>query len=84
MDSLRCFDVAQGKSLEGLPLPPKLRELIAELRKAGFAERGGKSSHRKFVHPRAQKPVVLSGNPGDDALYYQEKAVTRAIEESRQ
>jgi hypothetical protein len=31
-------------------MPPKLRELIAELERAGFVNRGGKGSHRSFVH----------------------------------
>jgi hypothetical protein len=30
-----------------------------------------------------QRPVVISGNPGDDALEYQVKAVRKAIEEVR-
>lgn len=63
-------------------MPPKLRGLIRDLEKAGFVNRGGKGSHRKFVHPRVQKPVVISGKLGDDALDYQQKAVKRAIEES--
>jgi hypothetical protein len=29
------------------------------------------------------KPVVISGNPGDDAKKYQERAVEAAIEESK-
>jgi hypothetical protein len=32
-------------------VPPKVRELIAELQKAGFTDRGGKDSRRNFVHP---------------------------------
>ena len=63
-------------------MPPKVRELIRDLEKAGFVHRGGKGSHRKYVHPRVQKPVVLSGSPGDDALEYQLIAARRAIEES--
>lgn len=64
-------------------MPRKLRELIAELEQAGFENRGGKGSHRNFVHPRVARPVTISGNPGDDAKKYQERAVMRAIEESR-
>ena len=33
--------------------------------------------------PKAHKPVTISGNPGDDAMHYQEKAVLLAIEESK-
>jgi len=64
-------------------MPPKIRELIADLQKAGFAERGGKGSHRNFAHPQATKPITISGAPGDDAKHYQIRAVRRAIEESK-
>ncbi|MDP6038220.1 MAG: type II toxin-antitoxin system HicA family toxin [Candidatus Latescibacteria bacterium] len=63
-------------------MPRKIRELIRELETAGFVNRGGKGSHRKFVHRKVQKPVILSGNPGSDAKHYQEKSVQAAIEES--
>jgi predicted RNA binding protein YcfA (HicA-like mRNA interferase family) len=64
-------------------MPPKIRELIAELDRAGFVDRGGKGSHRNFVHPRVSEPITLSGNPGDDAKHYQIRAVRRALEESK-
>jgi predicted RNA binding protein YcfA (HicA-like mRNA interferase family) len=63
-------------------VPPKIRELVAELKKAGFIDRGGKGSHRNFVHPKVIKPITISGNPGDDAKHYQVRAVRLAIEES--
>ena len=64
-------------------MPPKIRELIAELEGAGFIDRGGKGSHRNFVHPKVPRPVTISGNPGDDAKQYQVRAVRLAIEEAR-
>ena len=64
-------------------MPKKIRELISELEKAGFVNRGGKGSHRNFVHPVVMKPVVISGKSGDDAKKYQERAVEAAIEESK-
>ena len=64
-------------------MPPKIRELISELEAAGFVDRGGKGGHRNFTHPKVGKPITLSGNAGDDAKRYQEKAVRAAIEESR-
>ncbi len=64
-------------------MPPKIRELISELEAAGFVNRGGKGGHRNFTHPKVARPITLSGNAGDDAKRYQEKAVRAAIEESR-
>ena len=55
-------------------MPPKIRELIAELERAGFENRGGKGSHRNFVHPNVIKPITVSGNPGDDTRNYLVKA----------
>jgi predicted RNA binding protein YcfA (HicA-like mRNA interferase family) len=64
-------------------MPPKVRELIADLEAAGFSDRGGKGSHRNFVHPQLAKPITISGQLGDDAKKYQIRAVRRAIEESQ-
>lgn len=64
-------------------MPPKIRDLIGELERAGFENRGGKGSHRNFVHPRVRKPVVISGKLGDDAKHYQVRAVRLALEESK-
>jgi len=61
-------------------MPRKIRQLIKDLESAGFVCRGGKGSHRNFLH---EKGVVLtiSGKPGDDAKPYQEKMVRLKIEE---
>jgi len=64
-------------------MPPKLREIIKELEKAGFINRGGKGDHRNFVHQKVAKPITISGKAGDDAKHYQIKAVKVAIKESR-
>ncbi len=64
-------------------MPPKLREIIKELEKAGFINRGGKGDHRNFVHQKVAKPITISGKAGDDAKHYQIKTVKVAIEESR-
>lgn len=64
-------------------MPRKVRDLITDLRQAGFVDRGGKGSHRNFVHPKVRKLLTISGKPGDDALHYQERVVRLAIEESR-
>lgn len=64
-------------------MPRKIRDLIKALEKAGFVNRGGKGSHRNFVHAKVRKPVTISGQEGEDAKEYQEKAVQRAIKESK-
>lgn len=64
-------------------MPPKVRELIAELERAGFVNRGGKGNHRNFVHTRVTRPITVSGQQSDDAKEYQIRAVRTAIEESR-
>ncbi len=64
-------------------MPPKIKKLIKDLERADFVNRGGKGSHRNFVHPKVAKPVTISGKLGDDALSYQERDVKKAIEESK-
>lgn len=60
----------------------KVRELMSDLERAGFVNRGGKGSHRNYLHPKGVR-VTVSGQPGDDAKPYQERAVQKAIEESQ-
>jgi predicted RNA binding protein YcfA (HicA-like mRNA interferase family) len=61
-------------------VPRKIRQLIADLRQAGFMRvDGGKGSHRKFKHPKLAGALILSGHEGDDAQHYQEKQVRNAI-----
>ncbi len=60
-------------------MPRKLRELKEELRKAGCVWHSGKGSHTVWSHPRLAEVVVLSGNDGDDAKPYQERAVRRLL-----
>jgi predicted RNA binding protein YcfA (HicA-like mRNA interferase family) len=60
-------------------MPRKLRQLITDLEKAGFVNRGGKGSHRNFTHAKGVR-VTLSGGPSDDAKHYQERDVKRALE----
>jgi predicted RNA binding protein YcfA (HicA-like mRNA interferase family) len=63
-------------------MPRKIRQLIAELERAGFVNRCGKGSHRNFKHTKGPY-CTISGNPGDDAKHYQERQVRRKIEESQ-
>jgi predicted RNA binding protein YcfA (HicA-like mRNA interferase family) len=59
-------------------MPRKLRQLIADLEKVGFVNRGGKGSHRNFTHPKGLR-VTISGGAGDDAKHYQERDVRQAL-----
>jgi len=59
----------------------KLRELRADLRSAGFRNRGGKGDHQNWEHPRVARAVGLAGQDGDDAQPYQEQAVRAALDE---
>ncbi len=61
-------------------VPRKIRQLIADLERAGFRRiHGGKGSHRKFVHPKFRGFVLISGQEGDDAQHYQERHVRNAL-----
>ena len=62
-------------------MPRKLRELRADLRRAGFRNRGGKGDHQNWEHPRVAKSVGLAGKDGDDAQPYQERAVRVALDD---
>lgn len=62
-------------------MPSKITDLVAELEKAGFVNRGGKGSHRNFVHPKVRKPITISGKLGTDARHYQIRAVRLALKE---
>lgn len=59
----------------------KIRELIKELEMAGFINRGGKGSHRNFMHISGVV-LTLSGQSGDDAKPYQEKLVKEKIQQT--
>ena len=59
-------------------MPPKVRELISRLEKAGFVDHGGKGSHRNLRHPKGVR-ITISGRPGSDAKPYQERDVNKAL-----
>lgn len=67
-------------------MPRKIRQLIKELKKAGFEQvsGAGKGSHRKFVQDGFSGAVTLSGKEGADAKHYQEREVQNAIEQIKQ
>ena len=59
-------------------MPRKIRELIKDLKKAGFVNRGGKGSHKNFLHSTGIV-ITISGKTGDDAKPYQEKQLKEAL-----
>jgi hypothetical protein len=63
-------------------MPRKIRQLLADLRAAGFRELPGrgKGDHAVWSHPLApgHQPTI-DGQPGDDAKRYQEKQVREAL-----
>jgi predicted RNA binding protein YcfA (HicA-like mRNA interferase family) len=63
-------------------VPRKVRELVGDLVRAGFLDRGGKGSHRNFSHPSGVR-ITLSGRAGDDAKRYQEEEVAQGIAAAR-
>jgi len=65
-----------------MSMPPKIRALIKQLEKAGFQNRGGKGSHRNFIHPKGLA-ITISGKVGSDAKKYQQAEVKRKISESK-
>ena len=57
-------------------MPRKIRQLKADLRKAGAYQVSQEGSHSKWKHPLvSSSTLILSGHDGDDAKPYQEKAV---------
>ena len=63
-------------------MPPKIKSLIKQLEQAGFHNRGGKGSHRNFIHFKGIT-ITISGKLGDDAKRYQESEVRKKIVESK-
>jgi predicted RNA binding protein YcfA (HicA-like mRNA interferase family) len=59
-----------------------VKELIRDLERAGFVNRGGKGSHRNYRHPRGIR-IMISGGSGDEANYYQERDVEKALREAQ-
>ena len=63
-------------------MPRKIRQLLADLKRGGFTNRGGAGNHRNYEHPKGMR-VTISGKLGNDAKPYQEKEVKKRIEESQ-
>ena len=62
-------------------MPRKVRELKADLRRAGAMQTAQESSHTKWKHPFIPGMLIeLSGHDGDDAKPYQERDLRQAIQ----
>jgi len=59
-------------------MPRKLRELRAELRRAGFILAHTTGSHETWRHPSGAK-LTLAGRDGADAKPYQERQLRAMI-----
>lgn len=67
-------------------MPRKIRDLIRDLRDAGFEldPKRGKGDHQVWEHPRVVGArVVLDGKGSDDAKPYQEKQVKTELAKIR-
>jgi len=62
-------------------MPGKIKQLIKDSENAGLINRGGKGSHRNFLHDTGVA-ITISGKLGDDAKPYQEKLVRQKIEDA--
>ena len=63
-------------------MPRKIRQLKADLRRAGYEllPGRGKGDHTAWRHPvLGGRPLTLDGQDGDDAKRYQEQDVRRAV-----
>ena len=59
-------------------MPRKLRELRAELRRAGFVLAHTTGSHETWRHPSGAK-LTLAGKDGADAKPYQERQLRAMV-----
>ena len=63
-------------------MPRKIRQLKADLRKAGAYLASQEGSHAKWKHPLVPvRTLILSGHDGDDDKPYQERAVRDLLRE---
>jgi len=64
-------------------MPRKIRELVRDLKNAGWYQvPGGKGDHRKFKHDKARIFVIIPDADHKDAKPYLEKQIRKAIDES--
>ncbi len=64
-------------------MPRKIREVKAELRRAGFIWRTGRGSHTVWTHPLINDQLTIPGHDGDDVKPYLEGKVRLLLEKLR-
>ena len=64
-------------------MPRKIRDLLKDLRQAGFVMDRQKGSHRQFKHPNLPGVITVAGAEGDDAKTYQERQIAEVIAKSK-
>jgi len=47
-------------------MPPKIRDILEQLKHDGWIEVTQTGSHRQFKHPHKPGRVTVAGKPGDD------------------
>ena len=47
-------------------MPPKIRDILQQLKDAGWRQVGQTGSHRQFKHPSHPGRETVAGKPGDD------------------
>ena len=47
-------------------MPPKIRDVLQQLKDAGWQQVGQTGSHRQFKHPTKPGRVTVPGKPSDD------------------
>lgn len=47
-------------------MPPKVRDILQQLKDAGWQQVGQTGSHRQFKHAIHSGRVTVAGKPGDD------------------
>lgn len=64
-------------------MPRKIRDLLKDLRQAGFVMDRQKGSHRQFKYPNLPGVITVAGAEGDDAKTYQERQIAEVIAKSK-
>jgi predicted RNA binding protein YcfA (HicA-like mRNA interferase family) len=64
-------------------MPPKIRDVIARVEKAGWVLVRQVGSHRQFKHPTRAGTITIAGHPGEHLHPKTLKQVLRVIEEEQ-